>query len=69
MFLREVQGVTRHRVVTVAGTVFAAVLPVAAVTGDPLVTATAWFCLFPFCYLAVKCYQVMKQSTTRRNNP
>ena len=60
MFLREVRGVTRHRVITVAGSVFVAVLPVAAVTGDPLVTATTWFCLFPFCYLAVKCYQAMK---------
>jgi len=54
---------TRHRLITVAGTVFVAVLPVAAVTGDPLVTATTGFCLFPFCYLAVKCYQVMKQTT------
>jgi hypothetical protein len=40
--------------VTVAATVLVAVLPVAAVTGDPLATATAWLCVFPFCYLAAK---------------
>ena len=45
---------TRHRTVTVAATVLVAVLPVAAVTGDPLATATAWLCGFPFCYLAAK---------------
>ena len=45
---------TRHRTITVAASVFVAVLPVAAVTGDPLVTATAWLCVFPFGYLAAK---------------
>lgn len=45
---------TLHRTITVAATVFVAVLPVVAVTGDPLVTAQAWFCVFPFGYLAAK---------------
>lgn len=45
---------TRHRIGTIAASVFVAVLPVAAVTGDPLATATAWLCVFPFCYLAAK---------------
>ena len=54
MFLGEVRGVTRYRTVTVAATVFVAVLPVAVVTGDAVATATAWLCVFPFGYLAAK---------------
>jgi hypothetical protein len=46
--------VTRYRTVTVAATVFVAVLPVAVVTGDAVATATAWLCVFPFGYLAAK---------------
>lgn len=49
------------------GTTLAGVLPVAAVTANPITTAAAFVALYPYCHLFFRWRRWNNNNTTRRN--